>query len=184
MKPMAKYVALLRGIGPGNPNMRNDKLRRVFEAAGFSNVRSVISSGNIVFESDRTDIPAIETEIEQAIATELGFTTTAIVRSQAQLQALVDANPYGDLTHAAGTYLLVTFFKKPTRVPFELPYQPGGKPYQLLRVVDNTLFTVSDNTNIKTNDVMVWLEKEFSKAISSRTWLTIRRILLKFDQDA
>ncbi|MBA3630747.1 MAG: DUF1697 domain-containing protein [Actinobacteria bacterium] len=43
---MKSYVALLRGIGPSNPNMRNDRLRAVFEDLGFSNVRAVISSGN------------------------------------------------------------------------------------------------------------------------------------------
>lgn len=41
-----KYVALLRGIAPTNPNMRNDKLREVFEKPGFKNVQTVISSGN------------------------------------------------------------------------------------------------------------------------------------------
>ena len=47
---MQKYVALLRGIGPGNPNMRNDKLRGVFEKLGFANVQTVISSGNVLFD--------------------------------------------------------------------------------------------------------------------------------------
>lgn len=42
---MTTYVALLRGIVPLNPNMRNEKLRGVFEKLGFTNVRTVISSG-------------------------------------------------------------------------------------------------------------------------------------------
>jgi uncharacterized protein (DUF1697 family) len=46
---MVKYVALLRGIAPTNPNMRNDKLRGVFEKLSFENVKTVISSGNVVF---------------------------------------------------------------------------------------------------------------------------------------
>ena len=48
---MTKYIAFLRGIGPGNPNMRNEKLRGAFEELGFKNVQSVISSGNVIFDS-------------------------------------------------------------------------------------------------------------------------------------
>src|SRR3990167_7756479 len=48
---MTTYVALLRGIGPINPNMRPAKLKWGFEEMGFKNVRTVISSGNVVFES-------------------------------------------------------------------------------------------------------------------------------------
>ena len=44
---------------------------------------------------------------------------------------------------------------------------------------DNALFTVTDNTVVKTTDLMTWLEKEFGKEITSRTWLTIHRILKK-----
>lgn len=48
---MTKYIALLRGISPSNPNMRNKKLRAVFESLGFSNVQTIISSGNVIFTS-------------------------------------------------------------------------------------------------------------------------------------
>ena len=61
---MTKYIALLRGIGPGNPNMRNDKLCGVFEKLGFSNVTPVISSGNVIFESDEINKKTLELKIE------------------------------------------------------------------------------------------------------------------------
>ncbi|MDB5167567.1 MAG: hypothetical protein JWN26_712 [Candidatus Saccharibacteria bacterium] len=177
---MKKYVAFLRGIGPGNPNMRNDKLCAVFDEIGFNNVQSVIASGNIIFETDRTDILGIETEVEQTILLRLGFSTTVIVRSALQLQRLITANPFGNRIHGPTSYLLVTFTKKPTKLHFELPYQPPGKPYQLIQIVDDTLFTVTDNTIVKTPDLMTWLEKELSKGISSRTWNTILRIFKRF----
>jgi hypothetical protein len=42
-----RYVALLRGIMPTNPNMKGEKLKAVFEGLGFSNVHTVIASGNV-----------------------------------------------------------------------------------------------------------------------------------------
>lgn len=176
---MTKYVALLRGIGPSNPNMHQKKLCGVLENLGFKNVAGVISSGNVVFESESQDIKTIESKIEQAWPKELGFTSTTILRSQEQLQDLVKADPFTGLEHGRKTYLMTTFFKNPTKVTFKLPYQPPDKPYKVVNLIDNTLFTVTDTTVLQTTDLMAWLEKQFSKEITSRTWLTVQRILKK-----
>lgn len=176
---MTKYVALLRGIEPGNPNMHQSKLCEALESLGFSSFRGVISSGNVIFESQITNIKILEAMIEKTWPEQLGFDSTTVVRSQRQLQKLVKANPFGDLVHGSSSYLLVTFFKNPTKVPYELPCTAPGKPYKLVSNLDNALFTVTDNTVIKTTGLMSWLEKEFGKEITSRTWLTIHRILKK-----
>lgn len=180
---MAKYVAFLRSIGPGNPNMRNDRLRSVFEHLGFTNVQSVISSGNVIFETDRTDTKKIELEAEAAFPELLGFTTTVIIHSQAELQDLIDKDPFRGLTHGPSSYLMVTFFRNPTKMPFTLPYQPAGKPYKLLLATDTELFTTTDNTILTTTDLMGWLERHFGKQISSRTWLTLQRVLKKMQSN-
>lgn len=160
--------------------MRNDKLCAVFEEIGFSKVRSVISSGNIIFETHRANVLELETEIEQALFAKLGFHTTAIIRNETQLQKLVTANPFGSRIHGTGLYLLTTFTKSPLKLHLDLPFQPPGKPYQVIRTIDDTVFTVTDNTLAKTPDIMTWLEKELGKEISSRTWNTILRISKKF----
>lgn len=174
---MTKYIALLRGIGPGNPNMRNDKLRGVFEELGFDNVQSVISSGNVLFESDRTDAKAMETEIEAAWPAKLGFESTTVIRSREQLQKLIEEEPFEGLAHGPKSYLLVTFFKHPIKIDFDFPHQPAGKTYKFIGPADLALYSVTDNTQVKTTDLMTWIEKKFGKEITSRTWLTVNRIL-------
>lgn len=177
-----KYVALLRGIGPGNPNMRNDKLRGVLEDLGFNNVQSVISSGNVLFESSQNDIAKMESIIEAAWPKKLGFNSMTIVRSQQQLQQIVDAKPFKNLAHGPSSYLMATFLKQPTKLPFKVPYQPENKPYKVLAAMDSVVFTTTDNSIIQTTDLMTWLEKQFGKQITSRTWLTVNRILKKMNQ--
>ena len=87
---MTKYAALLRGIGPLNPNMRNEKLRGVFESLGFQNVQTVVSSGSVLFETGSKNVKALEAAIKKALPLELGFTITTIIRSREQLQELAD----------------------------------------------------------------------------------------------
>ena len=161
--------------------MRNEKLREVFESLGFKNVRTVISSGNVLFESDLKNVKALEEKIEKTILEQLGFHSSTIIRSREQLQKLVDLNVFNGLEHGRQSYLLVTFFKNPTKVNFKLPYQPPGKPYKFLAATDDALFSTTDNTAIPTTDLMTWLEKEFGKEITSRTYKTVNRILDKLN---
>src|SRR5690242_6553510 len=105
-----KYVAFLRGIAPMNPNMRNEKLRAVCENLGFTTVRTVISSGNIIFESPLT-AREIEEKLEAAWPEKLGFTSTSIVRSYDDIKKLVATAPFGKLEHSQKTSLNVTFLQ-------------------------------------------------------------------------
>jgi hypothetical protein len=172
---MTKYAALLRGIGPSNPNMRGVKLKQAAEAAGFKNVQTLLSSGNVIFESADTDQAKIEAKLETAWPAQLGFNSLTIVRSQAQLAALVNTNPYEGLEHDnKKTYLLVTFFKSPPRPA------PKANYYSLSAV--NALCNTIDSSGLGTPDFMAQLDKRFGKhQITSRTWLTIRRILQKME---
>ena len=179
MKP---YVALLRGIGPGNPNMRNDKLRAVFEDLGFSNVRTVISSGNVLFESSSSAKRAMEAKVEAAFPRQLGFTSTTIIRSKAQIQALVDRDPFRGVEHSDKTHLNVTFLKRPPSRPF--PYRPASRGYTVLGLYGREVCSIVDLTGARTPDLMQWLEKEFGKEITTRTYKTVGRILRKLNEQS
>jgi uncharacterized protein (DUF1697 family) len=174
---MTKYVALLRGIAPTNPNMRNDKLRGVFENLGFENVKTVISSGNVVFESPVRSAKKLEEKIEKALPEQLGFTSTTIIRSKAQIQKLVDKNPFGEMDHSQKSSLNVTFLKKKIRSGIKFPYKVDHRDYELLGMYGGAICSVIDLTSDKTPDLMLWLEKKFGKEITTRTWKTVEKIL-------
>ena len=176
---MQRCVALLRGIGPGNPKMRNENLRRVCEDLGMRSVGTVISSGNVVFETDAEDLSGLETRLEQAWPEELGFESTTIIRARSDLEALTDLEPFGGLDHGRDTYLLVTFSKTRLTIDIDLPVEPEDGGYRVVGATDRELFTVTDTTRRRTPDVMQWIERRFGKEITSRTWLTVARVLKK-----
>ncbi len=176
-----KYAALLRGIAPMNPNMRNDRLRSVLEGLGFKNVQTVISSGNVLFESPSDDPRALESVIEEAWPTKLGFNSTTIVRSQDELQKLVDDDPFKGIDDTPTSRLNVTFLKKPVKTTLKFPYHTEEKGYAVLGMIDQAVFTAIDLSGTKTPDVMAWLEKQFGKEITTRTWKTVHRILTKLN---
>jgi uncharacterized protein (DUF1697 family) len=176
-----RYVALLRGIAPTNPNMRNEKLRGVFQRVGFENVQTVITSGNVLFESPSTDVKALAAAIEEAIQSELGFTSTTIIRSHQQLTRLVRDNPFGDIEDTPTSRLNVTFLKQRSRTKLRFPYHVEEKGYTVVGVHGREVCSVVDLTGSTTPDLMAWLEKQFGKAITTRTWKTVGRILNRLD---
>src|SRR5512146_620316 len=141
---MTKYAAMLRGISPLNPNMRNEKLRGVFENLGFTNVQTVISSGNVLFEASSRDIPALEAAIEKALPAQLGFASTTIVYSREDLQELVDQDPFKGMVDAPTSRLNVTFVKNPPQVRWEFPYRPEKKTYEILGLYGRAVCSTVD----------------------------------------
>ena len=174
---MPTYVALLRGILPTNPNMRNEKFRDVFEGLGFSNVRTVLASGNVVFESPSRSPKKLEDAIEKALAQRLGITSTTILRSRSQLQRLVDDKPFKQLEHTRDTRLNVTFLKKPSGAAGKFSHPRNDEDHQLVATYAGEICSVVDATGSNTPDLMLWLEKKFGREITTRTWNTVARIL-------
>lgn len=103
---MTSYAALLRAVnvgGTGALPMRD--LRALCEAAGFERVQTYIASGNVVFASDRSEAE-VKAALEQLLEGYAGACIPVMIRTAAELRALVDLNPF---PHARPNQLLVTF---------------------------------------------------------------------------
>lgn len=173
---MTACVALLRGIGPGNPDMRNENLRRVCEEVGLRGVATVISSGNVIFDADPDDLPDVEARLEAAWPERLGFRSTTITRSRHELEEILEQRPFGDLEHGPRTSLLVTFAKEELSLDVDLPFRPPGLGYEVVVARPRELFTVTHLESAPDGAVMGWVERQLGKRITSRSWLTVERI--------
>jgi uncharacterized protein (DUF1697 family) len=180
---MHQYAALLRGIAPSGTNMTNDKLRGVFERLGFATVASVLASGNIVFRSADADVPGLEQRIEDALASDLGIASRTIIRAHSELRGLLDSEPFPGLTHGRGTYLTATFLKDVATAPDVIPEQldPGTQVVRYDRAA-RAVLAITDNSDPGTTpDFMSWLEKSYGRDITTRSWLTVQRVVKKLE---
>ena len=169
---MPRYVAFLRGVSPMNAKM--PVLRQCFEDAGFGNVRTVISSGNVVFDARSAPDATVARKAERAMEAGMGRSFLTIVRRQAALQALLDADPYARFRLAGNAKRVVTFLTAPpASVPtLELPITL--RDAQVLAVVDGEVFSAYVPSG-KAPDFMTLIEKTFGKALTTRTWETVRK---------
>jgi uncharacterized protein (DUF1697 family) len=94
---MGVYVALLRGVNVGGNNKLPMKsLCALCEAQGCANVQSYIQSGNVVFKATAKIAKAFSAKLKSQIKEELGFETTVILRTGAEMNAIVANNPFAE----------------------------------------------------------------------------------------
>ena len=90
-----KYVAFLRGINVGGKNkIKMETLREVCAALGFENVKTYINSGNVIFETPKTDDKNLAAQLESAIDKEFDLKIKVIVRSMSEIEEIIKNNPF------------------------------------------------------------------------------------------
>ncbi len=167
-----RYAALLRGVMPTNAKM--PELKKAFELAGFTDVVTVLGSGNVVFNANTTAETTLERKAEAAMQKHLGRSFHTIVRSIDALQKMLDANPYAKFKLAPGSKRVVTFMRDSRKIA--LP--DGVEGARILVVKGSEAF--SAYVPGPTSPVfMVLIEKTFGKDVTTRTWETVEKIVKK-----
>lgn len=166
-----RYAALLRGVTPMNAKMSD--LRRAFEAAGFTDVRTVLASGNVVFTARTRAEAAIARKAEAAMTEVLGRTFLTIVRPLDALQAMLDTDPYAAFRIAPGAKRVVTFLRDAPRAKLSLPIEIDGA--RILCVTGREVFTAYVRSP-RGAVFMTLIEKTFGEAVTTRTWDTIKKL--------
>jgi uncharacterized protein (DUF1697 family) len=88
------FVALLRGVNVGSANrVPMAQLREALAALGYTSVATLLNSGNAVFHDRQAASAKHATRIAAAIAKQFGLDVPVIVKSAAELAAIVAANP-------------------------------------------------------------------------------------------
>jgi uncharacterized protein (DUF1697 family) len=89
-------IALIRGINVGgHKKIAMADLREMFESLGFSNVKSLLQSGNLIFDGGgRRTGAAAERVLEEAARQRLPLNADFFVRTAAEWNAIVAANPF------------------------------------------------------------------------------------------
>lgn len=168
---LQRYAALLRGVSPTNAKM--PELKRCFEGAGFADVATVLSSGNVVFSARSAPETALERKAEATMQATLGRSFPAIVRRLDALQAMLDADPFAAFRLDAARKRVVTFLRAPATATPALPLRLGKA---CIHAVDGDVAYVSYVPEPSGPVFMTLIEKTFGKQVTKRTWDTIAKI--------
>ena len=168
---MPRYAAFLRGVMPMNCKM--PALKAAFEAAGFTDVKTVLGSGNVVFDTRSTSERAVEQQAEAAMADQLGRAFFTIVRPIAQLRELLATDPYKPFKVSPDAKRIVTFLRGRPKGKIKLPVDLDGA--RILTMKDGEIFSAYLPTP-KGPVFMGLIEKTFGKDQTTRTWDTVAKV--------
>ena len=174
-----KYIALLRGINVGgNKIIKMKDLVEMFVSFGFKNVKTFIQSGNVIFDSSKTNIELVKSKIEKGLTKSLGYSVDVILRTREELSSIVKNNPFKKEVDHPNSKLYVTFLSK----------LPENKIKKIVSSYDNELETFRINNSevyifIRKNDIQKtvfstnFLEKKLGLLGTTRNWNSINKIL-------
>jgi uncharacterized protein (DUF1697 family) len=168
---MPRYAAFLRGVSPMNCKM--PELKRCLENAGFTDVKTLLSSGNVVFSAKGGSEAALESKIESALEKDLGRGFPTIVRSVAFLRKMIAADPFGAFKLKPGSKRVVTFLRDKPKAKITLPIERDGA--RILKLEGRELYSAYV-VGPKGPVFMVLIEKSFGKLVTTRTWETVMKV--------
>jgi len=113
---MDTYVALLFSIIlDGGRRVVMTDLRAMAEALGLEKARTVIATGNLIFEAAPTPVRALEAALETGFREQFGRHVDIIVRTAADWRGLVSANPFPELSRTDPSHVITRVMRDPVR---------------------------------------------------------------------
>lgn len=167
---MARYVALLRGVSPMNAKM--PEVKRCFENCGFTDVKTLLSSGNVVFNARAASEAGLERRAEAAMQEGLGRTFYTIVRPIAHLRSILEADPYAAFRTPPDAKRVITFCRELPTANLWRPIEVDGA--RVLAMNGREIFSIYV-PGPRGPVFMALIERTFGKNVTTRTWDTIRK---------
>jgi uncharacterized protein (DUF1697 family) len=154
-------------------NAKMPQLKAAFESAGFTDVKTVLSSGNVVFSATRAAESTLARKAQAAMKQRLGQDFLAIVRPIDALRDLLAADPYKRFRLPAGAKRIVTFLRGKPASRLALPIELDGA--RILSIEGKEVFSAYV-PNPRGPVFMTLIEKTFGKEVTTRTWDTVAKV--------
>ncbi|MBB4099671.1 DUF1697 domain-containing protein [Sphingomonas kyeonggiensis] len=172
-----KWAAMLRGINLGKRQLKSAELKAVVEGMGFTEVKTILASGNVVFEASDATPEALEQGLHVALEKATGLKSDVYVRNRADLEALVAANPFPKEAEERPSFLVVTFHRTPPDQAAIDRLLEGYDGPERMVIVGRELFTDFPDGQGRSNLIPAMQKAKLSHANTGRNWNTVLKLL-------
>jgi uncharacterized protein (DUF1697 family) len=175
---MPTYIAMLRGINVSGHNIiKMEQLRASFAALGFSNTKSYIQSGNLVFEASNASTAGLVEKISRKILGDFGMSVPVTVKTAKEIDQIIKRNPFPKMPGIDPSKLHITFLS--TNPPPKALEQllPLAAKSEQFRIIGQEVFLYCPDGygNSKLSNTAV--EKKLGVGATTRNWKTVNTLL-------
>ncbi|MGB7842599.1 MAG: DUF1697 domain-containing protein [Salinimicrobium sp.] len=173
---MRKFVAILRGLNVGGERkLPMDELKELFLKLGYSKVRTIMQSGNVIFEAEAKE-EEISKAVENAIFETYNFKVPVICRSAEDLQKSVTENPFFEDAAAELERLHLTFLKElPESKKLEKLKEYNFYPDEFL-VREKNIFIYCSGKYSDSELSNTFFEEKLKVPATTRKWETVLKL--------
>ena len=175
---MAICIALLRAVNvAGYGSVSMSALRTSFEDLGFAGARTLLQSGNVVFDVGSSAAEAIEHRLEAEAAKRLGLRTAFFVRTAVEWAALIAANPFPDEAERDPSHLVALCLKVKPSAAAVAGLQAAIKGPELVRVGSSRHAYISYPAGIgRSKLTAAVIERALGSVGTARNWNTVLKL--------
>lgn len=175
---MPVYIVMLRGVNVSGHNIiKMEQLRVSFAALGFSNVKTYVQSGNVVFEAAKDSAASLSRKIEQAILHDFGFSVPVFLTTSKRMEETIERNPFLKSSKIDHSKLHVTFLSKdPPGTALEQLEPLVARPEQF-HIVGREIYLYCPRGYGNTRLSNTAIEKKLSVGATTRNWNTVNTLL-------
>jgi uncharacterized protein (DUF1697 family) len=167
---------LLKGINVGGKKkVPMADLRALLAKQGFTDVATLLQSGNAVFEAPRTKPEKLAAQLERAITGEFGMEVRCLIRTGDELGAVIAGNPLADVADN-GSKLLVMFLSEPLDPAQLAENDPTELDPVTIRLGDRVIYQWCPNGILEAPNVAGFVEKRFKIIVTGRNWNTVTKL--------
>lgn len=172
---MKTYVCLLRSINVSGTNIiKMAELRPFWENLGFSEVKTYIQSGNIIFKSaSKPDVSVLEKAIEAKFQTK---NVSVILKTPSELDSIIHQNPFLSLPDFDPKKMYISYFQEIPDISNQNDFEQLQFGEDQFRIINNVMyiyFGISAGKSKLTNKV---IEGKLGVAATTRNWNTTNKL--------
>ena len=155
-------------------NAKMADLRRVFEAAGFTDVTTILSSGNVVFSARAASESGLQRKAEAAMLRRFGAAFLTLVRPVEALRDMLASDPYRAFRLDPSAKRIVTFLRDKPKSKIALPVELEGA--RILALKGREAFSAYVRS-LHGPVFMTLIERTFGREQTTRTWDTVAKVV-------
>jgi uncharacterized protein (DUF1697 family) len=172
---MTECIALIRGINVGRAKrVAMSELRDLVAALGHGNVRTLLNSGNVVFEAASENTGKVALGIQLGIASTFGISARVVVLTAAELMAIVRDNPLLELAGNPSRFL-VAFVSDPILLTKVKPLADESWAPERLAVGTRAAYLWCAN-GILESKLLQAFARATGESATTRNWSTVLKL--------
>jgi uncharacterized protein (DUF1697 family) len=174
---MTLRIALLRGVNVGgNRKVAMADLKAMVDGMGFTQVKTLMQSGNVVFEAGDRGDNALEALLEAEAEARLGLVTRFIVRDPRAWRAMIAANPLPEEAEREPARFLVNVTREPVTAEQLAAIRAVATLGERVEAGDRCVYIFFGDGIADSKAALVFGRKSLGLTATGRNWNTVQKI--------